>query len=262
MSESSDTADGSKSVKIGDSEVMLKDKSNFKKCSGDEAATKSLGQGVITHTIGGKVFFAAWSMDVEFEGENVVRHLDMTTSNHASPLGNQSAPWPQIEKMFTTSGGKCEGMDGLKLQAYKDECPKKGGKKRTGHHLIPGRCSRITKNYSHQKAPVICVSFGNQHQGTHEDCHAVFDLEELTHFNSRKKFTYKQARAAAVASAGKAFQPPKKLSRKEQECVKAQLDAYYKAKPPNGPGFTDKTVLKSSGAAGKVVPSSMPTAGP
>ena len=31
-------------------------------------------------------------MDVKFEGENVVRHLDMTTNNHASPMANGSVP--------------------------------------------------------------------------------------------------------------------------------------------------------------------------
>ena len=43
---------------------MLKDKSYYKKCTGDEAATKSLGQGVITHTLTGKVYFISWCMDV------------------------------------------------------------------------------------------------------------------------------------------------------------------------------------------------------
>ena len=39
----------------------------------------------------GKVYFIAWSMDVKAEGENVVRHLDMTTHNHASPSGQLAA---------------------------------------------------------------------------------------------------------------------------------------------------------------------------
>ncbi|HEY7208963.1 MAG TPA: DUF4150 domain-containing protein [Bryobacteraceae bacterium] len=80
--QASDTADGSKSVKIGGSEVGLKNSSNYKKSTGDEAATKSLGMGVVTHTIQGKMMHAAWSMDVKVEGENVIRHLDLTTHNH------------------------------------------------------------------------------------------------------------------------------------------------------------------------------------
>lgn len=85
---SSDATDGSKSVQINGKEIMLKDKSYFSKCTGDEAATKSLGMGVVSHNISGKVYYAAWSMDVKFEGMNVDRHLDLTTSNHMSPPGN------------------------------------------------------------------------------------------------------------------------------------------------------------------------------
>jgi hypothetical protein len=77
----SDTTKGSKTVQISDQEVMLKDSSTFKKSTGDEAATKSLGMGVITHQITGEVSFSSYSMDVKFEGENVDRHLDMTLHN-------------------------------------------------------------------------------------------------------------------------------------------------------------------------------------
>ena len=92
FAQDSDTDDGSRTVVVGGKEVMLKDKSFFKKCKGDEAATKSLGQGTLTHVIQGKVYFISWSMDVEVEGENVVRHLDSTTSNHASPMANRAIP--------------------------------------------------------------------------------------------------------------------------------------------------------------------------
>lgn len=85
---SSDTDQGSKHVKISGKPTMLKDQSNFKKCTGDEASTKSLGMGVVTHKNTGKVFFVAWSMDVKIEGQNAVRHMDMATSNHASAPGN------------------------------------------------------------------------------------------------------------------------------------------------------------------------------
>lgn len=85
---SSDATNGSKSVQINGQEIMLKDKSYFSKCTGDEAATKSLGMGVVSHNITGKVYYVAWSMDVKIEGLNVDRHLDMTTSNHMSPNGN------------------------------------------------------------------------------------------------------------------------------------------------------------------------------
>jgi hypothetical protein len=95
---SSDCSDGSSTVSIGGQEVMLKDKSYFKQSSGDEAGCAPM-KGVISHTNRGKVYFAMWSMDVQIEGENVVRHLDVTTHNHASQAGNESVPWPEIESM-------------------------------------------------------------------------------------------------------------------------------------------------------------------
>jgi hypothetical protein len=38
-------------------------------------------------------------MDVQFEGQNVDRLVDLTTSNHASPIGNEGVPMPDIDKM-------------------------------------------------------------------------------------------------------------------------------------------------------------------
>jgi hypothetical protein len=78
----SKTSQGSKTVKIGGQEVGLKNKSNYKDSNGDEAATRGLGMGVISHTIQGKMKHAAWSFDVKVEGENAIRHLDLTTHNH------------------------------------------------------------------------------------------------------------------------------------------------------------------------------------
>jgi hypothetical protein len=81
---SSDTSEGSTSVKIGGEQIMLKDKSAFKKSTGDEAGSAPK-KGLINSSTRGKVYFVAWSMDVKVEGENVVRNLDLTTHNHSSP---------------------------------------------------------------------------------------------------------------------------------------------------------------------------------
>ena len=93
----SDTTDGSSTVTISGKEVMLKNKSCFKKSSGDEAGSAPK-KGVVTSKNTGKVYFNAWSMDVKIEGENVVRHLDITTHNHASTPGN-SPPMPHTDAM-------------------------------------------------------------------------------------------------------------------------------------------------------------------
>jgi hypothetical protein len=93
----SDTTGGSKSVKMHTKEVMLKNKSYFRKSGGDEAGRAPL-KGILTHTSGGKVYFNAWSMNVKVEGENVVRNLDLTTHNHGSVPGN-TPPWPFLASM-------------------------------------------------------------------------------------------------------------------------------------------------------------------
>jgi hypothetical protein len=82
FSKASDTNDGTRSVKIGGDQVGIKNSSNYKKSNGDEAATKSLGMGVMSHQITNTTYFAAWSFDVKFEGENAVRLLDLTTGNN------------------------------------------------------------------------------------------------------------------------------------------------------------------------------------
>lgn len=82
FSKASDTNDGTRTVKIGGEQVSIKNTSNYKKSSGDEAATKSFGMGVMSHQIQNTTYFAMWSFDVKFEGENAVRHLDLTTHNN------------------------------------------------------------------------------------------------------------------------------------------------------------------------------------
>ncbi len=102
----SDTTDGSKSVTISGKEIMLKNKSYFKQSMGDEAGCAAK-KGVISSVNRGKVYFIAWSMDVKAEGENVVRHLDMTTHNHASPVTN-APPTVHIDGMAFQLPGSCD----------------------------------------------------------------------------------------------------------------------------------------------------------
>jgi hypothetical protein len=123
----SDTSDGSTSVKISGQEVMLKNKSSFKKSMGDEAGCAPM-KGVITHKNTGKVYFNAWSMDVKVEGENVVRMLDLTTHNHGSFVGNSPA-WPYVDETTMKKGGVCHDDVEREKEACKDCAPhKKPGK--------------------------------------------------------------------------------------------------------------------------------------
>jgi hypothetical protein len=69
-------------VKVGGGQVGIKDSSNYKKSNGDEAATKSLGMGIVSHQITNTTYFAAWSFNVKIDGENAVRLLDLTMHNN------------------------------------------------------------------------------------------------------------------------------------------------------------------------------------
>ena len=102
----SDATSGSKKVKITNKEVMLKNRSYFKKSVGDEAGCAAK-KGVVTSTNRGKVYFTSWSMDVKAEGENVVRHLDLTTHNHMSPIPN-TPPIVYADRMALLKASDCE----------------------------------------------------------------------------------------------------------------------------------------------------------
>lgn len=84
----SDLTNGTKTVFIQGSEIAKKDVSYFAKSTGDEPATSSCGQGIITGVIRGKAYFFSWSMNVSAEQHNVCRHLDMMGHNHASQPTN------------------------------------------------------------------------------------------------------------------------------------------------------------------------------
>lgn len=231
----SDTTDGSKTIKISGKEVMLKDKSYFKQSYGDEAGCASK-KGIMTSVNRGKVFFTSWSFDIIIEGENVVRHLDLTTHNHASYPSN-TTPWPYADNMAFTAGGACENdSEECKLVPYKDGCPE--GK--TPHHVIPVHCfmgkgarslpkaQRIEKqfdgckNYDPNLAPCICVE-GSGKVGQHGNIHAVFDKIEDSHLLSlepRKagNWDYKEAKEAGKQSI---------KDKCSDGCIELQLKNYH-----------------------------------
>ena len=119
----SDTTRGSTTTRISGKEVMLKNKSYFKKSTGDEAGCAPK-KGYATSKIVGKVYFNAWSMDVIVEGENVVRHFDLTTHNHGSFPGNSPA-WPYVDEMALAAGGDCHADVEREKEACKDCKPHK-----------------------------------------------------------------------------------------------------------------------------------------
>lgn len=93
-----DMRKGSKSVKIAGQPVMLRDQSYYKSSPlGNEAATRSFGGSVLSHTISGKTYFCAWSFDVTAEHMSLPRHIDLATSNHASYPGG-TPPFANLQQ--------------------------------------------------------------------------------------------------------------------------------------------------------------------
>lgn len=257
----SDLADGSSSVKVEKKPVLLGAKSNFSTSTGDEAGTQ--GGNVVTHKTKGKAYFAVYSFDVKVEGEGVARHLDPTTHNHASPVPG-TPPMAHFAVQEWEQGGRCDGVDAkFLLVPYREGC--KRGK--TPHHVIPDRQMDGKPGYSHGAAPCLCVTGVNQHEKQHGKCHAICDPPELEAHEAieagrRKRYSYKEARDnGALGCAGANNNT---ISEKELDCIKAQLDDYYKDKDKCG--MTNDDPVNTQPAPGKNIPetpvSPTVTAGP
>lgn len=214
-----DTTAGSKKVKISGKEVMLKNKSYFKTSTGDEAgcATK---KGIITSKIKGKAYYVSWSMDVKIEGLNAVRHLDMTTHNHASPQANEAIPWPYLDSATLTppthecnksgdvkkvndncnnppeddySANCCEARKCMLVPWYPNKCCSKGGRQMTPHHVVlksqfkeagkSGKAIPLASGgiYKQAKAPCICREGESHSTGVHGDIHTETNVQTVNH---------------------------------------------------------------------------------
>lgn len=112
---SSDLKEGSQTVKLGGKPAALAQQSYYQpSVLGDEAATRTFGMNILSHTITGKTYFRAWSMDVKIEGKNVCRHFDITTSNHAcDPTTTAPVITTESQTEELIKEGKCPCCEGL-----------------------------------------------------------------------------------------------------------------------------------------------------
>jgi len=275
----SDTDNGSKNVCISGKEIMLKDQSNFKKSEADDAGNTAK-KGMITSVIDGKVYFNSWSMDVKIESENVDRHFDLTTHNHASQIG-QTPPWPfaasqaigsnedpcEAEKTEweTSCGGKtqaeqcesesCRTAQSCKLEPYggsgSPNCP--CGE--TGHHMIEEHWvegNAAFPGYNGNAAPTVCAD-GGRFEGKHGLIHAIQGVYEDSFLpargrrragrNAGKPWTYAEGKRAALTAHKVAYG----LGTCSDKCLGAQLDYYYgKDTEPSRPLLQSKANKRQS----------------
>lgn len=250
-----DTEKGTGKVKIKDKTVNLKNKSDMSKTSGDEAGAAAK-KGVVSSKNTGKSYFNSWSNDVKFEGESVVRMSDLTTNNHASPVGN-APPWLHTASL-NVAGNDCSDIV-LEIHEYRDkkDCP--SGTQ--SHHMIDncsftmtgarsvalkniesnlGATGRQKRNlfqpdgsnhpgegYDELDAPCICLEGKKSDPSSeHGTAHEVSEDMSVANRTSDRKWTYAQSREAAVESVKDA----KGLEDWEAECVGLVLDQYYQDK--------------------------------
>lgn len=148
-----DSTEGTKTVKISGKEIIEKNESFFKKIVGDDAA-QTAKKGVITSVIQGKLYFKSWSMDVKFDGVNVVRHMDLTTLNHASDPG-QTPPWAFLDTsaFASPSDNPCKKEQEKEESACKDLVVRRDTKKgpNTGAILLGETKAKICEDNNKAK---------------------------------------------------------------------------------------------------------------
>jgi hypothetical protein len=258
--DTADTTDGSRTVKITGKEVMLKNKSYFKKSMGDEAGAAAK-KGVVSSVNRGKVYFTMWSMDVKIEGENAVRHLDMTTHNHGS-AGN-GPPWPFIDdiaaaqknknhpcheevkneraackgKSDPCDGGACQKARACMFVPYGGSGSPNCCPGHTGDHVVEassfaasrgGAALPGCKNYDLDAAPTCCVK-GGAYSGDHGfmsalrgEANSRCPVATSGPLKGHRQTTYGEARENGARSVRSVH------THCSEECAAAQIDHYHK----------------------------------
>ncbi|HEY7636890.1 MAG TPA: DUF4150 domain-containing protein [Gemmatimonadales bacterium] len=229
----SDTTQGSKTVKISGKEVMLRNKSYFSKSTGDEAGSAPK-KNVVTSVNRGKVYFESWSSDVKFEGENVVRHVDLTTHNHAStPAG--TPPFPDLSTLMV-GGESCESIfakEHINVHRHGSaKCP-------DGYesdHILQNACFQNKRHgasittapdYTVKDAPCICLKGKSSEVGSQHyiKTQAQNDMEKDWRDNNKTP-KYKDARDGGLEAV--ADSRSTRPSDDAMECLKLVVDHYFK----------------------------------
>jgi len=269
-----DTEKGTGKVFIKGKTVNLKNKSDMSKTSGDEAGAAAK-KGVITSKNKGKSYFNSWSSNVKFEGQPVVRMSDLTTNNHASPVGN-APPWPHIATL-SVGGISCEKIlaeHGMKVHAYKDASKECEPKKKDGNpnpkyqqsdHILQNACfvnSRkakqgisTCKDYYYKNAPCVCLADATDTSTEHGRKTLEQNAWSKKTRASGKNPTYKDVQDGNMEAMKKAKPALADKDGKEHpaiECLRLVCDAYFL---PMMDEATGKDTECRAPASGKFKPS-------
>lgn len=117
VAQSSNTAQGSTTVKVDGESVMLQG-SNFSTSTGDEAGSAG---GVASNVTKGKAEFIVYSFDVKIEGKSVPRLGDLMVQNKGSapntpPFPEVQPPNPMVPSMLDASENQEDADEILRIE--------------------------------------------------------------------------------------------------------------------------------------------------
>lgn len=151
----SNTTDGTGSVFIKKKEVGKKNGSNYKKCKGNEPATRNFGMDVVSHTIQGKTKFEAYSFDVMFEKDGAERFTDLTSTNHMNPASAFTASNANANNADLVAEADCK-----KLKAQND-----GFRETLNEELVEEDSAHVNNNHTVASGAFFPTPGGGAGQG-------------------------------------------------------------------------------------------------
>lgn len=112
----------------------------------------------------------------------------------------------------------------------------------TGHHLIPeGSLQEQCKNYDHSMAPTVCVEGFSQNHGSHGRAHAALaNQHRLKAAAGKVAADGSMSMTDAVDAAAKSHKEAFPLSGCSMECIREQLESYYKMCSGTRPHMVDE----------------------
>lgn len=145
-------------------------------------------------------------------------------------------PYEETEQKSKVSSGKVQANSG------KGCCPGQ-----TGHHVLPGamfedkNANDCSKKYDHKKGLVICAEGTSNRVGSHGVAHTALDKSIERYMKTgAKTISYEEASARGIGAV-RSINPAC-----SKDCLKAQLDSYYKDKLECG----NATLTPHSGMGG------------
>lgn len=104
-------------------------------------------------------------------------------------------------------------------------------KGQTGHHLIPeASIEESCPNYDHDAAPTVCVEGTSQYLGSHKRIHeALAGTHRHLAANGKVSQDGTMSMDSALNAAAESHREAFPLSRCSKQCIRAQLDSYYRS---------------------------------